>query len=242
MQGYWNTRDWRSQAGATIAANYRGNDYFHSSFLDLVINGLIGLDAVNRSADGTHLTLTLEPLLPASAKIAFFCLDGIRTAAHDVAAIWDESGSKYGKGKGLMLLVDGTVVAHSSTLSKLQVTILDGPLSPALPQPPSPFPPTPPPPPPAPPLPPVPGWTLLSNLTGSFCCDGKPRCAVKLLPDITDHACRAKCLATPGCQYVTTTAIPNKPPGCFIATSCAEQGKYIDTPSPSDINTWRHQP
>ena len=47
--GYWNTRNWRAQGGAAITATYRGNDYFHSSWIDLVINGLIGLDVTRTS-------------------------------------------------------------------------------------------------------------------------------------------------------------------------------------------------
>jgi len=36
-----------------------------------------------------------------------------------VTIIWDKTGEKYGKGKGLTLLVDGKKVAHSSTISRL---------------------------------------------------------------------------------------------------------------------------
>ena len=82
--GYWNTRNWRAQGGMAIGPTYRGNDYFHSSFIDLVINGLVGLDATNRS--GTQVTLSVEPLLPVE-NVSFFCLDGVRTAAHDVAVV-----------------------------------------------------------------------------------------------------------------------------------------------------------
>jgi hypothetical protein len=87
----------------------------------------------------------------------YFCLDGVRTAAHDLAVIYDATGRRYGRGTGLMLLVDGVVVASSPTLSKLSVTFADGPLTPPLPTPPSPKPPPPPPSPPSPPAPPVKG-------------------------------------------------------------------------------------
>ena len=87
--GYWNTRNWRAQGGEAIGSTDRGNDYFHSSFIDLVVNGLIGLDATNRSrpyssaADGsptlstttttttTTLSVIVEPLLPASANVSY---------------------------------------------------------------------------------------------------------------------------------------------------------------------------
>ena len=83
--GYWNTRNWRAQGGEAIGPSYRGNDYFHSSFIDLVINGLVGLDVTKRS--GTTVTLSVAPLLPAGSNVSHFCLDGVRTAAHDIAVV-----------------------------------------------------------------------------------------------------------------------------------------------------------
>ena len=227
--GYWNTRYWRAQAGDLIGATYRGNDYFHSSYLDLIINGLIGLDAANRSADGLKLTLSVKPLLPDSANVSHFCLDGVRTAAHDITVVYDATGGHYGRGKGLMLMVDGSVVASASTLSHIAATIDDGPVSPPLPTPPRPRPTPPPPAPPAPPAPPVAGWTQLTNLTGLFCCNGLAACQPPLISKTTQASCMAKATQV-GARYVTTTSIPGKPPGCFIAKRCDKQGKYEDTP------------
>ena len=230
--GYWNTRYWRAQAGMPIGASYRGNDYFHSSYIDLIINGLIGFDATNRSADGLELTLSVKPLLPESANVTHFCLDGVRTAAHDVTVVYDATGRHYGRGKGLLLMVDGVVVASAPTLSHVAATIDDGPLSPPLPTPPSP---TPSPPPPAPH---VAGWTQLSNLTGDFCCNGLADCQPPLLSGVSQASCMDKAVRE-GARYATTASIPGKAPGCFIAKHCQKQGKYIDTPSASYIRTWR---
>jgi hypothetical protein len=102
--------------------------------------------------------------------------------------VYDKLGSRYHRGKGLLLLVDGVVVASSPTLSKLSATIEDAPVSPPLPKPPSA---TPPPPPPAPPAKPVAGWTELTNLTGVFCCDGLADCSPPLIEDTTEAACMA---------------------------------------------------
>ena len=245
--GYWRTRDWRAQAGESLGATYRGNDYFHSSFIDLVIGGLLGLNALNRSADGKNVTLTVAPLLPHHANVTYFAIDGVRTAAHDVAVLYDADGTRYGRGRGLMIFVDGVLEASSPTLQALHLTLCDdGPVTPPDPKPPAPTPspsPSPSPRPPSPPHPPpvpVTGWRLLSNLTGLFCCDGLPQCNVPLMPRTTMKACMAKCLATSGCEFVTTTHIPGKAPGCFNAKLCAKQGKYIDTPSPTDVTTWQH--
>ena len=231
--GYWNTRNWRAQGGSYIGPKYRGNDYFHSSFIDLVINGLVGLTVSNRSAPShvTPSTVTLEvaPLLPPRANVSYFCLDGVRTAAHDIAVVFDKTGSRYGRGTGFMLLVDGRVVASAPTLSRLVVTIEDGPVLPPMPTPPSPQ--------PSPAPPPPPGWTQLKNLTGLYCCDGLPNCNPKLMENIPEAACMAKAVQEGAC-YVTTTKIPGHSPGCIIAKTCARQNKYKDTPSPSYILTW----
>jgi len=153
---------------------------------------------------------------------------GVRTAAHDVAVVYDASGRKYGRGTGLMLLVDGVVMARSPTLAKISATISDGPLALPLPKPPSPRP---------PPPPPVAGWTQLTNYTGTFCCDGLSSCQPPLLKDTTEAECFAKAIQA-GADWATVVQIPTKPPGCFIAKSCAKQGGYRDTPSPSYIRTW----
>ena len=55
---------------------------------------------MTHSADGSTLTLSVAPLLPpsvAKSNITHFCLDGVRTAAHDVAVVYDATGSYYGR-------------------------------------------------------------------------------------------------------------------------------------------------
>jgi hypothetical protein len=55
---------------------------------------------LTHSADGSTLTLSVAPLLPpsvAKSNITHFCLDGVRTAAHDVAVVYDATGSYYGR-------------------------------------------------------------------------------------------------------------------------------------------------
>jgi len=33
--------------------------------------------------------------------------------------VWDKTGTRYGKGKGLSVFADGEKIAHANTLSKL---------------------------------------------------------------------------------------------------------------------------
>ncbi len=85
--------------------------YFHSGFNDLVISGLVGLRP--RHDD----KLEVQPLAPASWD--YFALDDVAYQGRKVSIYWDQTGTRYGLGQGLHLVVDGTKVASSPTLGKL---------------------------------------------------------------------------------------------------------------------------
>jgi len=89
--------------------------YFHSSYVDLVVTGLAGLRP--RSDD----VLEVNPLIPADWR--YFALDDIAYHGHNVSILWDQDGTRYGKGKGLTLLVDGQVAGQSATLGKIEVKL-----------------------------------------------------------------------------------------------------------------------
>ncbi len=90
----------------------RSRYYNHSTFNDLIITGLIGL---RPRADQS---VEVNPLLPAG-KWNWFCLDHIRYHGHLLTIFWDKDGSKYHRGKGLAVLVDGKEVGRAESLSKL---------------------------------------------------------------------------------------------------------------------------
>ncbi|MBQ3098740.1 MAG: acetylxylan esterase [Kiritimatiellae bacterium] len=77
----------------------RGKDYNHSTFCDLVISGLCGL--VPRE-DGR---IEVRPLAPESWD--WWRLNGVRYHGHNLTILFDRDGSRYGKGKGLVVLKDG---------------------------------------------------------------------------------------------------------------------------------------
>lgn len=85
--------------------------YFHSSYNDLIISGLIGL----RPGDGD--TVVVNPLAP--EEWAYFALDDVMLRGHRVSVVWDRDGSRYKLGKGLRVLADGRTVASRETLGKL---------------------------------------------------------------------------------------------------------------------------
>jgi len=91
----------------------RGNYYNHSGFADPLITGLIGL---RPRADNR---VVIHPLLPAGAW-SYFAVDGLPYHGHLLTVLWDATGTRYGKGKGMVLMVDGKRVAGRKDLGPLE--------------------------------------------------------------------------------------------------------------------------
>jgi hypothetical protein len=85
--------------------------YFHSSFNDLVISGLVGLRT--RADD----TIELDPLAPPDWP--WFALDDVPYHGRRLSILWDKDGTRYGRGAGLQVLVDGQQVATLNTLGRI---------------------------------------------------------------------------------------------------------------------------
>ena len=83
----------------------RGKDYSHSTFADLVITGLCGLQS------SLYGDISAHPLLPEKSW-DYFLLDGVPVHGHTVSVQFDRDGSRYGRGAGLTLYVDGAAVDH----------------------------------------------------------------------------------------------------------------------------------
>ncbi|KAI1434155.1 six-hairpin glycosidase [Xylaria sp. CBS 124048] len=105
--------DYDSSIGAPIVGLDRSSHYFHSSFVDLVISGLVG---IRPSADDV---LEINPL---AVSLDYFRLEGVIYHGNEIAVQWDASGSRYGT-PGLIVEVEGQTVASSSTLQRLSVPV-----------------------------------------------------------------------------------------------------------------------
>jgi hypothetical protein len=90
----------------------RSRYYNHSTFNDLIITGLLGL---RPRADQQ---IEVNPLIP-EGKWNWFCLDNVLYHGKTVTIFWDKDGSKYGRGKGLVVLVYGEEVGRSAHLQRL---------------------------------------------------------------------------------------------------------------------------
>ena len=96
----------------------RGKDYMHSSFIDIIISGLVGI----RASFGDYLDLA--PL--ADASIDYFALDNLLFHGRNVSIAYDKDATRYlkqGCRSVLCVWVDGTVRATSKRLSRLNISL-----------------------------------------------------------------------------------------------------------------------
>ena len=122
---YPEPRPWIGQS-----ANYEGKDangmarwnlknpnfYNHSGYCDLVISGLVGF---RPQEDGSF---SVNPLIPEN-KWDYFCLDGLKYRDKYITILYDKTGNKYNKGKGLQIYIDGLLKASAPQLQKLKVEL-----------------------------------------------------------------------------------------------------------------------
>jgi hypothetical protein len=94
----------------------RSKFYNHSTFMDLVIQDLIGLKP---QLDNS---IIIKPLIP-KGKVDWFQLSQVPYKGKILAIIWDKTGERYQKGKGLMLFADGKLIAQSKKLQTLKVNL-----------------------------------------------------------------------------------------------------------------------
>jgi hypothetical protein len=113
--------DYNPGTGAPIVGLPRSHHYFHSTYIDLVLSGLIG---IRPRADNI---LEVDPLLPshpdANQAIRYFALQGLAYHHHDVSIFYDEDGSRYHLGVGLTIFVDHRRVFGPGPLVPTQVTL-----------------------------------------------------------------------------------------------------------------------
>lgn len=94
-------------------------DYFHSTYPDIIIEDLLGFKADHESR------FTLEPLLPAD-KWNYFYLGNLRYHNHDIDIIWKKDWDEQQEGdqSRLCVWVDQKLVASSMELNKKLVVEL----------------------------------------------------------------------------------------------------------------------
>jgi hypothetical protein len=114
--------DYNPDTGGPVVGLDRSHHYSHSTYVDLILSGLIG---IRPRADET---LEINPLLPAettpgTSPIRYFAVQGIRYHGHDVTALFDADGSRYGKGSGLSVFIDGKRAFGPGPLAHAEISL-----------------------------------------------------------------------------------------------------------------------
>ncbi|UCG84816.1 MAG: discoidin domain-containing protein, partial [Gemmatimonadota bacterium] len=94
---------------------YHSEHYFHSGYVDLIITGLAGLRP--RADDSVEV----NPLVPDDWD--YFALDGVSYHGHDLSIVWDRDGTRYGRGSGLSVLVNGRAIANAPSVRRIVAPI-----------------------------------------------------------------------------------------------------------------------
>jgi hypothetical protein len=125
-------RPYIAEAADPLTGSWAGHDtfyhsehYFHSGYVDLVITGLVGLRP--RADD----TLEVNPLAPTHWD--YFALDEVAYHGHMISIVWDRDGTRYHRGRGLTLFVNGRRVASRPDLGPVSARIPPFPSLPSLP-------------------------------------------------------------------------------------------------------------
>lgn len=114
--------DYDPDMGKPIVGLARSHHYNHSTYIDLILNGLIG---IRPRADDF---LEVNPLLPdpatqGAAAIRFFAVENVTYHGHRVSTFYDEDGKHYHVGRGLTLFIDDQRVSGPGPLRRIEVQL-----------------------------------------------------------------------------------------------------------------------
>ncbi len=108
------TGDWIARTMLSRKKGFieRGKDYNHSTYVDLLITGLLGLKP------RLDEVIEINPCLPEEAW-DYFCMEGIPYKNGSLTIIWDKDGSRYGAGCGLTVIYNDKVIHNGGHLEHL---------------------------------------------------------------------------------------------------------------------------
>lgn len=106
--------DYDPATGKPIVGLDRSPHYFHSGYIDIILNQFVGIRA--RADDN----LEVNPLIDNS--ITYFRADKIPYHGHQISVQWDATGNKYGN-LGLVVEIDTVVVSSTPSLKRIIVPI-----------------------------------------------------------------------------------------------------------------------
>ena len=114
--------DYNPDTGGPIVGLPRSHHYEHSTYVDLILGGLIGIRPRADDILGINPLMLVAP--GASAPpIRWFRLENLKYHGHDLAIAYDLDGSRYHLGLGLFVYVDGKLVKGPVPLGRVEVPL-----------------------------------------------------------------------------------------------------------------------
>jgi len=114
--------EYNPDTGKPIVGLARSHHYSHSTYVDLILGGLIGI------RPHTDEVLEVNPLIPAEAEasvqpIRYFAVQGVVYHGHEVSVFFDSDGSRYKIGRGLSVFVDGKRASGPAALARTEIAL-----------------------------------------------------------------------------------------------------------------------
>jgi hypothetical protein len=108
----WENGTWSAKKGG----KERGKDYNHSTFIDLIITGLIGLRPKSSNI------LVINPLIPLNLW-DYFCLENVKYHERYVTIMWDKTGDHYHRGQGFFIYINEKLIIRTDRIRKIRVKL-----------------------------------------------------------------------------------------------------------------------
>jgi len=114
--------DYNPDTGVSIVGLSRSHHYNHSTYIDLILTGLIG---IRPRADNI---LELAPLIPTATTsneppIRYFALQDVAYHGHNLTILYDADGTRYHTGRGLSISIDHKHTFGPVPLSNVKIPL-----------------------------------------------------------------------------------------------------------------------
>ena len=119
---YKDNRPYIAESANPFDGSWFGSDmpnhsehYLHSGYVDLILSGLFGI----RASAGD--SLRINPLVPGDWD--YFLVEGVPYHGYELSLIWDRDGTRYDRGAGFTVLLDGKPVLNRPDLGPATLSV-----------------------------------------------------------------------------------------------------------------------
>jgi hypothetical protein len=115
--------DYNPDTGAPIVGLPRSHHYNHSTYVDLIVTGMIGIRPRADEILEFDPLITMDSTADGLPPIRYFALQNLAYHGHDLTVLYDSDGSRYRIGRGLFVFVDGECLLKSGALARTLIPL-----------------------------------------------------------------------------------------------------------------------